>query len=64
MAKLAQKKVFQFAKHWLDSYEQGFANSDCTFHALQMTDISLCVPEHREVARRAIKLIIDSGIAP
>lgn len=60
-SRLSQSLVFDFAESWMHSYEQGFGNSDCTYHALQATGMALCVPEHREVARRAIQLIINAG---
>jgi len=63
MANTQQTKlVFEFANHWMAAHEQGFATSDCTFHAMQLTNVSPCVPAHREILRRAIELVSQAGI--
>ena len=59
---VTQSLVLEFTGHWLDAHEQGFSITDCIYHAMQLTNVSLSVPEHREIVRRAILIVCASGI--
>ena len=59
---VTQSLVLEFAGHWLTAHEHGFGSTDCTAHAMQLTNVSLNVPEHREIVRRAVLIVCASGI--